>query len=135
MALQVHRDDGIKLVLGHVEDHPFAEVAGNAHHAVDASPSVHCGPDYVCARLEGRNVPRHRQSGSPGGDDLLDNGVGYFARWIGPVHGNAIVGNHDSGPGRCASHGHGATDAVAAAGDHDVLALQHCPHGSISLVD
>ncbi len=76
MAAQVHRDHGVPLLVGHVEQHPVAGDAGIVHHDVQSAQPDGAGEQFVGRRaladITGYRDGLSTSIGS-GGADLVDD--------------------------------------------------------------
>ena len=79
-ALEVNAHDVVELVLGHVEQHPLAQDAGDADHAVDAARTCPSPASTIaCAAGHRRDVAGDGDRLAAGGLDLGDDRVGDLA--------------------------------------------------------
>ena len=95
--LQVGLDHRIPLGLGHVEEHAFAEDAGDADHAVDAAEGLDRLVDDRRAAVHRRDRLRVGGGASTGGDDLGDDPVGHLTGGLVAVDAHAVVVHDDRG--------------------------------------
>src|SRR6185503_19659885 len=90
-ALQVYREDGIPLLLAHVEDHPVAHDAGAGHQDVDPPEALDGGVDDAPRAVEVGHRFGIGDRLATGGGDLLrdvDRGPG---RRRGAVELDAVI--------------------------------------------
>lgn len=123
-ALEVRRDDGIPLVLCHVEEHALAQGPCQADDAVDATEVV----DRI---LDDRCAPSHLRDACSVGDylpscgaDLFDDLLGDLACRLGAVDCHAIVVHHDPGSLGRAGNSDGTPDPASCSGDSYRLAVE-----------
>src|SRR5437667_6620865 len=89
-ALQVHADDRVPLLLGHVEDHALAQDAGAADDDLEVAEAAQ-------RRVDDRLTAGHRRDAlgvghrlAAEGLDLLDHGLRRGARRLAAVHRHAV---------------------------------------------
>ena len=124
-------DDAVPLLLGHVEQHAFAQDPGDADCAVDAAELVHGGADDPLARIEGGDVVGDRDRRPAGRFDVRDDSVRDLTRWLAAVDADPVVVDDDGGAFSGTREGDGATDAASGAGDGDDLVLEESHGGTI----
>jgi hypothetical protein len=73
MALQVHRDDRVPLLLGHVHEHPVAQDPGVQDQDVEAAVAVDRALHHLLGRAEVRDVGVARNRLAAAGHDLVDD--------------------------------------------------------------
>ena len=111
VTLQVCGDDGVPLVLGHVEQHPLAQDAGHGHDPVDPPPPLDGGVHDPLAAGHRAHVLGHGHGLTAGRLDLFDHGLGHLAGGVLARQSDTDVGHHHLGalgrarqrarPGRC----------------------------------
>ena len=120
----MHRDDGVPLVLAHVEEHAVAQDAGVVHQDVDGAELAHRGVDDALrgAEVGDAVVVRHRRAATrpDRGDDL----VGDAARRPAAVDVPAQVVDDDARPLGREQLGDGAADAASRTRDDRGSSLQ-----------
>ena len=117
MTLQVHRDDGIPLGLGHVDQYPVPQDAGVVDQHVQVTKGLDGGVDHALAALPVRDVVGVGHRLATHGFDLVNDllrrsGVGPAA-----IDVAAEVVDHDLGPFRGQQQCMLSTDTAPRAGD------------------
>ena len=117
-------DDAVPLLLGHVEQHAFAQDAGHADGTVEAAELVDRGLHEPLAGLHRRDVVGNGDRGATGRLDLRRDRLSDLARQLRPVHAHAVVVDDDA----CAFGGAGqrdcAADAAPGTGDSNDFSVQ-----------
>lgn len=119
MAAQVHRDHGVPLLVGHVEQHPVAGDAGIVHHDVQSAQPDGAGEQFVGRRaladITGYRDGLSTSIGS-GGADLVDD--------VGSIQGGSNIVDDDGGAQPGQAERFGPTQTRGRAGDHRHLSGQ-----------
>ena len=92
VALEVDGDDGVPLVLAHVEDHPLAQDAGAAHEDVEVAELLQGEiDDAPCRRPWWPRSPALASAAAAALRIFVDDLIGRLAGRIAPVHADAVV--------------------------------------------
>jgi hypothetical protein len=127
-ALEVGGEDGVPFLLGHVEEHPLAEDAGDAHGSVDPAVLGERGVHDAPPARHGGDVVGDGDGLAARRDDLLDDGRRDVRGGFGALARHAVVVDDDPGPFGGAGEGDGPSDAPPGTGHGDDLACQEVPH-------
>ena len=79
VALEVHGDDGVELLLAGVGQHPVAHDAGVVHQHVQAAEGVDGGLDQAGGLIPVGDVGAVGDGFASGGGDLVDDALGRAA--------------------------------------------------------
>ena len=126
-ALEVHVEDGVPVLLAHVEDHPIAEVAGDVHEDVEPSPHRHRLLHHLRCLPEVRHGTMVGDSDTAGLADLIDHLVGGRRIGADAAQTHTEIVHHDLGARLGHRDGDASPDAASRSRDHRRLAVEH-PH-------
>ena len=116
MTAQVHRDDRVPFLVGHVRKHPVADDTGVVDDDVEAAEPIHCGGDHCVSGLSFGDTAGHELGVDPQRPDLRE-GV------VHRVTGSEIVDDHPragTGETECL----GASESRTGTGDDRNLAFE-----------
>jgi hypothetical protein len=126
VALEVHRDDGVELLLAGVGHHPVAHDAGVVHQNIQTTELLNCGLDEACRLIPVRDVGSVGDGFATGGGDLVDYALrGATAAGGRPVQTNTDVVDDDARTLGREGQRMRATDTAARSGDDDDTAVDH----------
>ena len=132
---QVHRDDPVPLLFGHVVDHAVAQEPGRVLDDVQAAEGVHGLLNHAVHRRQIGDAFGVGDRLAAGRADLVDHRLGRARIRALAVDAAAQVIDHDLGPLARRDQRDVPPDAASAAGDQHHLAVQksHAPTLSRSL--
>ena len=118
MATQVHGDDKVPFLVGHVEQHPVSGDPGVVDHDVQSAQSVGTGDEFVGSRTLADVTWNRDGLGTPstGGRDLVDD--------VGGIQGGGQVVDDDRGAEPRQAERLGAAKPRGRTGNHRDLSGQ-----------
>ena len=122
------RQDGVPLLLAHVEDHTVAQDARHVHEDVDPAPRFDRLLDHLRRLLVVGNGPVVGGGGAAGLHDLVHDRGGRTRGHALAVEPRAEVVDDDLCPGLGQREGDAPADAAAGAGHHCGLSVEQS-HG------
>ena len=133
MPPEVDLDDGVPVVLVHVEDHPVAQDARVVHEDVETPEGVDRLLHHVAGAREVGDVVEVGDRLAAAGTDDRGNVVGRRGIGTFPSCRSAEVVHHDARAGGCEVQRMSSADAVAGTGDDGDLSVQDAHDDSPSL--